>query len=261
MIHAQLHDRVDAFLRRDAFHQAVDRFVDHRHQHAVADEAGIVVGFHRRLVERARAFHDRLGRGIRGLLAADDLDELHQRHRIHEVHADHAIGALGDGGDLSDRDRTGVRSQDRARRALGVELREDLLLEVGALADGLDHEIDIEDVFELGARAQARARRGLMFGRDHALFGQLGQRLLDRGDAFGQTFGADVDQQHLRFTSRKDLRDAVAHRACADDGDLLECANAHISKPPQPSSRRCRHRDTSSPCPCACRAVAWRAAA
>ena len=30
--------------------------------------------------------------------------------------------------------------------------------------------------------------------------------------------------------------------ARADDGDLLECAVAHISKPPRPSSRRCRRR-------------------
>ena len=51
MIHPELHHRVDRFRRADAFHEAVHRLVDHRHQHPVRDEAGIVVHLDRRLPE------------------------------------------------------------------------------------------------------------------------------------------------------------------------------------------------------------------
>src|SRR5207244_11581458 len=42
--HAQAHDRVDRVAVADALHQAVDRLVDHGHEDAVGDEAGMVVG-------------------------------------------------------------------------------------------------------------------------------------------------------------------------------------------------------------------------
>ena len=41
--HAELHHRVDRLGRGHAFHHAEDRLVDHRHEHPVGDEAGVVV--------------------------------------------------------------------------------------------------------------------------------------------------------------------------------------------------------------------------
>jgi hypothetical protein len=75
------------------FHQAVDRLVDHGHQHAVADEAGVVLHRDRVLPSSCAGLRHELERGRAGGLAADDLDQLHHRHRVHEVHADDAVGA------------------------------------------------------------------------------------------------------------------------------------------------------------------------
>src|SRR2546421_4852392 len=51
MIHSQFHHLIDAFGRRDPFLDAEDRLVDHRHQHAIRDEAGRVLHLDGRLAE------------------------------------------------------------------------------------------------------------------------------------------------------------------------------------------------------------------
>src|SRR6185437_11753390 len=64
MIHAQLHHAVDRFRRSDAFHQRVDRLIDHRQQDAVRDEARVVGGLDPRLAEphaQLRRDHHRVG--------------------------------------------------------------------------------------------------------------------------------------------------------------------------------------------------------
>ena len=84
----------------DALYQAVDRLVDHRHQHAVGDEARIVVRLARVLPSRSAAAAHGRGGLVAGLQAADHLDQLHQRHRVHEVHADDLLRPRGRGRQL-----------------------------------------------------------------------------------------------------------------------------------------------------------------
>ena len=79
---------------------------------------------------------DRLGEGERrghglggGLLAFDDLDQRHHRGRVEVVEADHLFGAQGGVGDLGDRQRGGVRGEDRVPGRARVELGEDGLLD------------------------------------------------------------------------------------------------------------------------------------
>jgi hypothetical protein len=57
------------------------------------------------------------------------------------VHADDALGVLGRDGDLGDRQRRGVRREDRVGGDDLVEPAEDLLLEVQVLGHGLDDEL------------------------------------------------------------------------------------------------------------------------
>jgi len=49
MIHPDFHDSVDRFASADAFHDGVDRLVDHRHQDPIRDEPWKILGLHRRL--------------------------------------------------------------------------------------------------------------------------------------------------------------------------------------------------------------------
>ena len=104
MVHAERHHLIDCFRSADAFHQAEHRFVDHRHQDAIRDEARIIIHFDGRLPERLRDVSYILGCRVRGRESADDLDELHHRHRIHEVHADDFVGARRAPADFGDRD-------------------------------------------------------------------------------------------------------------------------------------------------------------
>ena len=90
---------------------------------------GDVLGRHQRLAEALAERRASPGRSLVGGQAAHDLDQLHHRHRVHEVHADDLLRPLGLRAEQRDRDRRGVRREDRARLhgALSSSL-EDLLL-------------------------------------------------------------------------------------------------------------------------------------
>jgi len=111
---------------------------------------------------------------------------------------------------------------------LRVQLGEDLLLDVGALADGLDDQINLSDGGEIRGGAQTLARGFGDLRCQDALLGELGERLLDCRDALGESRRVDIHQQHRGLAHGEDLSDAVAHRARADDGDLGESALAHV---------------------------------
>src|SRR3954469_12883365 len=85
VIHAQFHDGVDVFPGGYALKQGEYRLVDHRHQHRVGDETGVIAHLYRGLAQL-------LGRGADGsvgLIAGgqppDDLHQGHQGHRVEEV--------------------------------------------------------------------------------------------------------------------------------------------------------------------------------
>src|SRR5882762_4458777 len=57
VVHAELHHLIDRLRRRDALVHAEDRFVDHRHQHAVRHEPGRVIHLDRCLSQRLDDFY------------------------------------------------------------------------------------------------------------------------------------------------------------------------------------------------------------
>ena len=102
--------------------------------------------------ERARS----LQRDVARHEAGDQLDESQHRHRVEEVDADHLLRPLGGGAELHDRDRAGVAGQDRSIGGdVAVELAEDVDLHALVLDDGLDHQLAIGEVGELGGEAQS----------------------------------------------------------------------------------------------------------
>jgi hypothetical protein len=92
MIGAEDQHLVDVLGRGEPLIDAVDRFVDHRDQHAVDDEAVAVLRHMRGLADPARQIGDARAHRLAGLQGADDPHQLHHRHRIEEVHPDDALG-------------------------------------------------------------------------------------------------------------------------------------------------------------------------
>ncbi len=122
-----------------------------------------------------------LGRGDHRL---DHLDQRHDRRRVEEVHADDAVRAVGGDGDLGDRQRRGVRDQDRLGRADPVQLSEDRLLEFQVLGHRLDGEIHVvqrlESDRERDPAEQGVAVLGAQLALRHRPIGRVSQRARGR---------------------------------------------------------------------------------
>ena len=92
-----------------------------------------------------------------GVVALDDLDQRHDRGRVEVVEADDLVGAQRRVADLGDRQRRGVRGEDRVAGRHGVELGEDGLLDLHPLGHGLDDEVDVAEAL-VGRRARGCGR-------------------------------------------------------------------------------------------------------
>src|SRR5262249_57707186 len=97
------------------------------------------------LVAGYRFFADPFDEGVGGIevrvarmSGPDHLDQRQDRRRVEEVEPDDAFGALRRLGDLRDRERRGVRREDRVRRDGVFERGEGLLLDLEVLEYGLD---------------------------------------------------------------------------------------------------------------------------
>ncbi len=114
--------------------------------------------------------------------------------------------------------------------------REDLALDLEALDHRLDHQVGVGERGEPGRRPDAGARGVALAGGQLALGDQPLEALVDRRETLVESRRGDVDQRHREARLRGDLRDAVAHRAGADDA---EAADLHARLlPPEPMGRR-----------------------
>ena len=174
-----------------------------------------------RLVEQALDVGQHLGLGDDG---ADDLDQPLHGRRVEEVHTDDASGAVVGGGDLGDRQRRGVGRQDRLGRDDVVELAEHRLLDLDRLDDRLDHEVGVGEVLHARGEGDPAQQLGLgLLGELAARDGAVGG-VLEVLAAAGQRLLGDLDTGDLEAVAGEHLGDAGAHRAEADDADLLELA-------------------------------------
>ena len=113
-------------------------------------EAGAVVdddhGLALPLAERDGGGQCPVGR----LLGSDDLEQRHLLHRREVVHAEHGLGPGRCRRDVADRNRRGVRGEDRVFLGDGLDLAQQRLLELEALEDGLDHQVDVAEPGPVG---------------------------------------------------------------------------------------------------------------
>ena len=164
----------------------------------------------------------------RGLVAFDDLDQRHDRGGVEVVEADDLLGPQRRFADLGDRQRGGVRGEDRVAGRRGVELGEDGLLDVHALGHGLDHEVDVAEARVGGAAVDAPD--DLLDLRVALLLGQLAALDqfpdLARGHVAGlvepglHELVVDVLELHGDARGRDRLGDLAPHRPRAYDGCL-----------------------------------------
>src|SRR5882762_3619145 len=225
VVHAELHHLIDRLRRRDALVHAEDRFVDHRHEHAVRHEARRVIHLDRSLSQRLDDFYGSFYGVARRLWSTYYLDEFHDRHRIHEMHPDDPLRPLGHLGDFGDRDRRRVGREDRAFRRQPVQVLEDVELDVRVLGHRLHHDLGILRGLERSAcRDPIQYSRALRTAH-RALVHQAFHVLPDRREPAGESCLRNVDQRDVPPVLRKHVRDAVAHRSGTHDGDLAHPAS------------------------------------
>ena len=225
VIGPELHRLVDGLHVAHAFIERVDRLVDHRHQDAVHDEGGEVLGGGRGLADPV---DDGLAGG-KGFLvrgdAADQFHQLHHRNRVHEVEAHELFGPVGAAGQTGDRDRRGVRGQDRGRLEMRQKVFEDGLLDGLALGRGFDHEVGGAQVGQLQRGLDAPQGGGLVLCADLAAADLAFHVLVDQGHRLVQRVLRDIGHQHVIAGQRTDMGDAIAHLTRAHDADRL---NVHV---------------------------------
>jgi hypothetical protein len=213
------HHGVDRRRRAALLVQHAQRLRVIRARDAVHDESRRRFRHHRPLAPRGGRVVQQLC-DLRGRREpADHLDECHQRRRIEEVQAGHALRRAQAGCDRRDRDRRRVGGEHAALVDMAFERREDLALHVEPLGRRLD---DQRGAGELGQRAHGadaaagcvRLRRleAAFLRKPRELRTNAGERLVARGLV-------EVVQQHGMTGRRRDLRDARAHRTCADHAD------------------------------------------
>ena len=198
-----------------------------RHQHAVADEAIANARDHRDLLNLLGEAHGGDQHVVGGLGAADDLEQLHDISRREEVQANDVLRAAGAGGDLVDVEIGGVGRQDRAGLADGVELGEDLLLDVHLLEHRFDDQVAVGEVLELERGGQRGHCLADLLGGHAALGGGCLIVLEHHAGAAIKRVLLGLNDDHGDAGREEVHGDTAPHGAGADHPDLLDRARLH----------------------------------
>jgi hypothetical protein len=97
--------------------------------------------------------------------------------------------------------------------------------------DSLDEEIGIGDRRHVGNRNEVAEHCSLLCFRQLALLDFAIEILGDSVHSAIEVALLDVAQDHLVAGARENMRDAVAHGACAQHGDGFDVVNAHEISP------------------------------
>ena len=226
---AQLAGLVDVLIRADVLAGQDGGLVHHGAHDAVGDEHGHVGDGDELLAEAlgdGLAGLDGVGRGVIGV---DDLHQLHGGHGAEEVHAQELLGTQRSGGQLGDAQGGGVGDENGFGLHDGSQLGEGVLLQLHILDHGLENDVDVGQVVQVGGGLQAAQHLGLLFLGDLALGDLLVKALLDAGDALLQGGGPVVVENHVVAALESDLGDAAAHQAGAVHTNSL---NFHVVATP-----------------------------
>jgi hypothetical protein len=154
--------------------------------------------------------------------SADQLDQLHDRNRIHEMHAHEAARTVGHRRQTGDRDRRGVAADDRLGLEQRAELLQDAALDFLVLDNALDHQVAIAEQIQSGAHGDAGERGRFVVARDFFVFDPAVEVGADALKRLFQPFVGNIRQTHVVAGNRKDMGDAIAHLAGADDADAFD---------------------------------------
>ena len=164
-----------------------------------------------------------------GAYRGDDLDQLHDRSRIEEMEADNLLGSTRTHRYVDDGNRRRVGGQDGlGGRDHPVQLGEHLGLESKVLDDGLDDQVTVGEIGEIGGERQVAECGRMPILVELAPLERPTQRALDPRPA--ALSGGSVDFAHDRRQPGlgHDLGHAAAHLSSAHDAYLL---NAHLPTP------------------------------
>ena len=176
------HAGVDVVGGREPRLEHPDRREHVGHEQEVHDEAGAVLRADDPLAEPTG---DELLHSVRRVLARhdrrDELDQVLHRHRVEEVEPEHVLGTAGRHRELHDRDRRRVRRQDRVVVAFEdlVDVREQIELLVERLDDGLDDELTVAEVAEVGGERDPAEHRVTAGGVHLVATDRAAERFLD----------------------------------------------------------------------------------
>ena len=171
----------------------------------------------------------RAERALGGGERRDQLDELLHRGRVEEVDADDLVGPRGGDRQLHQRDGGGVGGEDRVRAGHDlVEHLEDLGLHLLVLDDGLDHQVTVGELAEVGGEAsRACVAVPLLLG-DLAALGGLGQGVEQPGAADLQGLAGGLGDLHVQSGAGAHLGDARSHLAAAHHSDACDISRRDV---------------------------------
>ena len=197
-------------------------------EHVIAYESGRVQGHDRDLADRLAERHGRGEGFLAGFDSAHHLEHLHDVGGAEEVRADHVTGALGHRRHLVQVEPRRVAGEHRPFLHRGVELREDLLLEVQVLVDGFDDDVRVGDgiVFQ-HALDQAEARVTLRLA-DPAAPDHAAIVVLDDLHALVERLLVHFQYLHRDAGVGEAHGDAAAHQSTTDGCSAADCLGRRV---------------------------------
>ena len=190
-------------------------------EHARGVEAALVVDHDGGLADLQHIVEAARQGLVRGLGADDDLDQRHLVDRREEVQADE-VGRTHTGlGQAGDGQRGGVGREHGVRRDDGFGLLRAGGLDVAVFKHRFDDQVAALEVVVRGRGLDAGQQRIALLGRAAAARDGLVQEALRVGLALVGVLLRGVEQHDVDAGLGRDVGDARAHHAGAQDADLL----------------------------------------
>ena len=148
------------------------------------------------------------------------------------MHADHALGTLHARGDPGDRNRGGVRRQDRLRPQRAGQVLEHLLLHRLALGHRFDRELCLRRLLRRRGAPEPGGRCLRLVRLELPLADRAVELPADPRQRLAHQLGVQIDQHHRKPALGGDLGDSGPHLPRSDDRQRLHQSVALPRKGP-----------------------------